>query len=310
MYICKECNYMTKIKCNFDKHLKTKKHMNNISNSATQNNQFKQTYTFEPKIAQFDTNLAQNCPISAQNSPKLPNLAQSAQFFSEQEKNYNFIENETKFVCDYCDRGFKRVYHLKRHQKICKNKSQDLIYKKLYEDALNEKAKSEENKDKIISQLTEQLERVIDKVGNTHITQNNIILNCYGNENTDYITDKFKLDLVKLPYTMIPKLIKEVHFSQNCPANNNIYIPNKKEPYVKVYANNKWILKDRTKTINELIDKNYNMLDVYYQEKGVNHMEEDQKNRYLEFQVQKENNNDDLIKDVKKNVEIILMNKN
>ena len=31
-YICKSCNYTTKIKCNYDKHLLTNKHINNINN--------------------------------------------------------------------------------------------------------------------------------------------------------------------------------------------------------------------------------------------------------------------------------------
>ena len=71
------------------------------------------------------------------------------------------------------------------------------------------KSKSEKNKDKIISQTYDQLERVIDKVGDTHITQNNIILNCYGNETVEHISDKQKLELLTLPYSMT-LLIKDV----------------------------------------------------------------------------------------------------
>ena len=318
MYICSDCDYVTNIKCNFSKHLKTKKHIKNLSNPLPNNDKPKTAYTFLPsKLPET----SQNCPIlpnSAQNCPFLPN---SALFCPQIPNSYTFsnlddnsfknnvdsINDEDNLSCEYCNRVFKRKYHLTRHYNTCKIKEK-FNYKKLYEEALNQKAKSEESKDKIISQLTDQLERVIEKVGDTHITQNTIILNCYGSENIEHITDKYKLELLKLPYSMIPKLIENVHFDPNYPENNNIYIPNKKEPYVKVFHDNKWVYKDRNKTINELIDKNYNRLDEYYQKKAIMHMGEEHINRYLEFQTNKESNNDDLIKDVKKNVEIILIN--
>ena len=320
MYVCSECNYVTSIKCNYSKHLKTKKHKKNTKEETPKNDNSEKTYTFLPNLPSDLPNSAQNCPIlpnSAQNSPFLPN---SAQFCPQMPNSYTFsdsddnslensikVHEDDKLRCEYCNREFKRKYHLTRHYNTCKIKEK-INYKKLYEEALNQKAKSEESKDKIISQLTDQLERVIEKVGNTHITQNNIILNCYGSENIEHITDNYKLELLKLPYSMIPKLIENVHFDPNYPENNNIYIPNKKEPYVKVFHDNKWIYKDRNKAINELIDKNYNRLDEYYQKKANKQMGEEHKNRYLEFQTKKELNNDDLIKDVKKNVEIILIN--
>ena len=97
----------------------------------------------------------------------------------------------------------------------------------------------------------DKLEHVGDTTNN--ITNNKIILNCYGNEDMSHITDAFKAGLLKVPYVMIPKMIEEVHF--NKPENKNIYVPNKKQPLIKVYADNKWIFKDKKSTINELINK-------------------------------------------------------
>jgi hypothetical protein len=314
MFKCKECNYVTKIKCNFNKHLKTAKHRNNVNNLTPNIDNIEQTYTFLPNLPNSLPNLPNslpNLPNSAQNCPILPNSAHYCPILPNNdtfsESHDNSLENI--LICEYCDKEFKRRYHLTRHYKTCKSKmNQELNYKKLYEEILNEKAKSEKSKDSIISQLTDQLGRVLDKVGDTHITQNNIILNCYGNETIEHISDKQKLELLTLPYSMIPKLIKDVHFDPRCPENNNIYIPNKKEPYVKIFSGDKWEYRDRNTAISELIDKNYNRLDEFYQKQANQYMAIDQKNRYLEFQTQKESNNDELIKDVKKNVEIILIN--
>ena len=62
--------------------------------------------------------------------------------------------------------------------------------------------------------LQKHIELLLTKVGNTtNITQNNIVLNGYGNEDLSHISDSFKSELLKIPYNMIPKLIHEVHFS-------------------------------------------------------------------------------------------------
>ena len=46
--------------------------------------------------------------------------------------------------------------------------------------------------------MRDQISLLIDKVGDiTNITQNNnIVLNCYGNENLSHITDNFKTELL------------------------------------------------------------------------------------------------------------------
>ena len=303
MFVCINCNYSTEIKCNYHKHLKTKKHLKNTKGLSSE--QLKSINNC-PKMPQNAPKLPQNAPKLPQNAPNCPKLPQNCPKLPQNAPN----SNKTNIMCEFCSKTYSKKSHLTRHLKTCKAKKSivDVDYKKLYEDMKSEKIKSEENKSQIISELTKQLERVIDKVGNTHITQNNIILTCYGKENLEHITDNYKIDLLKLPYSMIPRLIKDVHFNSEYPENNNIYIPNKKEPYVKVFSNNKWIYKDKNSTISELIDKNYHRLDEFYQLKGKNKLREDQQNRYLEFQTKKETNNDELIKDVKKNIEIILIN--
>ena len=153
-------------------------------------------------------------------------------------------------------------------------------------------------------ELYKHIDRLLEKVGDTNITQN-LVVNCYGKEDLSHINNTFKDALLKIPHEMIPKMIKEVHFSVKCPQNNNIYIPNKKEPYVKIFSDHKWVYKDRKATIKELIDKNYDRIDEYYQDNGDNILDESQHKRYLEFTLSEKETKDE----VEKKVDLLLLNK-
>jgi len=330
-YNCTVCVYATDIKCNFTKHMNTKKHKKNMEGqSHTKNvekNKIVTEYDFigikkeppktpndpkktpnDPKMTKNNAHLTPFDPEMTPNDPDLYNLPNCDN--NTFGTSYTFMENEkgnTKWVCQHCNKNYSKKCHLTRHHKTCKLKYIP-NYKALYEQTLNEKHKSEENKDKVILQLTEQLDKVLDRVGDTHITQNNIILNCYGSESLDHIPDKRKLELLKIPYAMIPKMIEEVHFNKNYPQNNNICIPNKKEPYVKVFSDDKWVYKDKNFAIKDLINKNYLRLEDFYNKRGMTELDNNQKSRYTEFQHKKEDENCTIVKEVKKNVELILLN--
>ena len=96
-------------------------------------------------------------------------------------------------------------------------------------------------------------------------------------------------------------MIEEVHFSEKCPANKNICLPNKKEPFVKIFTNDK-IYKDRKKTIKELIDRNYLRLNDFYDENNT-FLDENQNKRYIEFKTKKEETKI-IDEDVSKEIEI------
>ena len=165
--------------------------------------------------------------------------------------------------------------------------------------------------DKMNKQEKEELFKKIDKliecVGNTTNITNNIVLNCYGSEDLSHITDTFKTNLLKLPYQMIPKLIEEIHFNQQKPENKNIYLPNKKQPFIKIYRNCKWEYKDRKETIKDLINTNYHRLEDHYQCKGKTELNNCQNNRYIDF-VDKWGEHSELENEIEKKCEILILN--
>jgi len=209
------------------------------------------------------------------------------------------------YICELCNASFTRKNNLTRHIKsTCKGTKEDKeAYKELYE--IEKEKNSIIQKDK--EELFKKIDKLIECVGNTTNITNNIVLNCYGSEDLSHITDTFKTNLLKLPYQMIPKLIEEIHFNQQKPENKNIYLPNKKQPFIKIYRNCKWEYKDRKETIKDLINTNYNRLEDHYYCKGKTELNNSQNNRYIDF-VDKWGEHSELENEIEKKCEIIILN--
>jgi len=287
---CESCNYTTSIKCNFNKHLKTTKHLKTIQ-------KYKETETETEKSINFP-------PIS---SKTLQNPQKSLQ---NPQKSLQNPPISSKFECQYCNSLFSRKDNLIRHQNNrCKFKSSfelDQEYKELFENQKKENDMYKEETKNTINKLYDQIDKLIEKVGNTHITQNNIVLNSYGKEDLSHVTDGFKTSLLKIPYNMIPRLIEKIHFDMTKPENNNIIIPNKKEPYMKVFNIDKWVYKDRKETIKNLVNDKYSILEEHYEKTGCDILDNRQNHRYQEFQDKK---NDGMLEEqLTKDTDILILN--
>ena len=70
----------------------------------------------------------------------------------------------------------------------------------------------------------------------------------------NHITDSMKTQMLKIPFGMIPKMMKR-YFNNEKPENKNIVFTNKKDNKIKVYRN-KRIFKDKDDIINDLMDEN------------------------------------------------------
>jgi hypothetical protein len=203
-------------------------------------------------------------------------------------------------VCPGCSKYFSHRSSLSRHKTICGNiKTDDIV--------------------DILQKENEELRKKIEKLEKTnHITnnntnienQNNIInINCFGNENMDYITDKVVLHCISKVYGSIPLLIEKIHFDPEHPENHNIKIPNKKLPHANVMTEKRsWELVKLDDAIGTMIDNGYNLLDETFQEKGhilPNHQQKHFKN----FQAKYEDGDKNTIKDIKERVELLVLNK-
>ena len=100
---CKYCKFSTILKNNFNRHLKTKKHIKTINTYEATYSKYTDMNQNEPKMNQNEPKMNQNEPIMNQHPIK-------------------------KFICDHCKESFKTKPSMRRHQlHRCKNHNEASI---------------------------------------------------------------------------------------------------------------------------------------------------------------------------------------
>ena len=271
LYICKCCNFSTKIKSHYIRHKNTKKHQANI-NIINHESDFMVKSQKEPEKSQKEPKRAKKEPINSE------------------------------YICGFCSESFKTYANMRRHElHRCKNRYDNYGYKKLFYES--QKQMEKEKKD-----LKKQINLLLTKVGNTTINNTqNIQLNSYGKEDMNHITDTMKTQFLKMPYGMIPKMIEAVHFNNEKPENKNIVFTNKKDNRIKVYSGDKWIFKDKDDIIHDLIDGKYFILDNHYNSVFDN-FNISSKTSYEKFRTFFDEKDKELHDQLKRDCELVLLN--
>lgn len=281
-YQCKRCGHVCQQKGDIKKHFKRKKpcafKLNNI--------EFKQLY-----------------PDFIENADSFLYIEKSQDTNIDDEKFLKFgevLENDSNKTISYS---------------IFKELKQDMENReaKFKEEIKNQYEKREKMWEIEKMELKKEIEKLMEKVGDTHnyhqtFNQNNFILNNFGEENTKYLSKEYMLKLIKMPYGSIPKLIKDIHFHPKHPENHNLKITNKKLPYIQLYKNSKWTIHDKKEVINNIIDDSFNLIDEHYHESDKETFLKNKKQKYEIFQKQMSNNDKNVKKKINKEVEIMILN--
>jgi hypothetical protein len=255
----------------------------------------------DPKMNQNEPIMNQNEPIMNQNEPIM-----------NQNEPAIFVENELK--CQYCNKLFNTVPSKRRHEIHRCKENPNIIVK-------NGEKINLTDKKKLVSLINALFDKhagdTITNANNTNShnninnsTNNTIILNNYGQEDTSHITDNMKMNLLKLPFDSIQKMIEQVHFNNKKPENRNIEIPNKKESIIKIYKNDNWSYRDKKEIIDDLIHMNYDRLDEYYEGGAKEKMSKMHNNRYKRYQYLFDNSDKKLINGIKRDVELLILSDN
>ena len=278
IYTCDICIFSTHRFSDYNRHLKTKKHRLN-----------------ENPIQQNENTYDKNIQKHPQNIHKHPQ---------------NIHTHPDIYTCDYCQESFTNFSNKRRHElHRCKENtsvSNSIITKQEIQIKKLEKAMEKQKKE-----LMKQIEILLTKVGNTTINNtqtNNIQLNNYGSEDLSHISYSDKTQMLKIPYVMIQRMIEKVHFNDLKPENQNLMIVNKKDKYIKIYENGKWIYKDKKTTMEDLIDGKYFILDEHFNEITSDELSEIQKDRYEGFQTKYDNKENGLHKELLEKTELTLLN--
>lgn len=225
------------------------------------------------------------------------------------------------FKCT-CGKSFLHRSGLSVHKKKCGNNNVRDCRSKVSKSYMEEKIrelKEEFNKER--QTMMEAFERVLEKhamsttnnietnvenqTNNNNITIN---INAFGKENLDYVTDNMIIRCIDRVYNSIPCLIEKIHFDPKHPENHNIRITNKKLPYASIMGDDqKWVYVDRTKAIQSMVEKSYDMLSDTYQE-NKEKISTIKREQFDIFQDKMQEHNKDVMRKLKTDVEVMILN--
>ena len=226
---------------------------------------------------------------------------------TKKHKNRVSTENKVLHVCSICQKNFLHASSLCRHRAKCKETDAKVD---LLETEIKELRKE-------VELLKNKQPNTTINNGNTNIenqqianqnNNNNIIINCFGNENMDYITDKVIFHCMNKIYGSIPLLIEKIHFDPDHPENHNVKIPNKKLPHAKIMNHKRqWQIVNKKDVIDSMIDNGYNLLDEKFQENS-HELADNKQHHFRNFQAKYEDGDKETIKDIKDRVEMLVIN--
>lgn len=184
------------------------------------------------------------------------------------------------YACENCGKIYKTSSGKSKHKKTCLKDSKEkdkIIQEKddLLKEALakiNEEQQSREKLEEMVKELLLQKQCV------QNITNNNyIIINSFGEENTDYLRqdESFVKKCIECPMQSIQKYLDAVHFNKEHPENNNIKLTNLQSPFMDYFKNGNWskieqrvlipnIIHKSVKVIHSLIEDNDDKAEKWY----------------------------------------------
>ena len=197
------------------------------------------------------------------------------------EENVN-IDNKKKFFCLKCNKEYLHLKYLKKHEEKCigidiltcpkcmksfANKSGKSRHIKMN----NCKAKSiiharvpniqnietQNNDNRIINNINND-----NRIINDNRVINNYIINNYGEERLDYLTNDVMYDIIKKCDNSISLYIENKHFNKDFPENHNIKYDAKTKK-CKVKENNRWKNMDISLVSSKLLSDNSDKLLSY-----------------------------------------------
>ena len=190
-------------------------------------------------------------------------------------------ERDSIYLCSYCDAQFTRKYNCTRHQNKCRRRVEGDKEDKIIElqDKIDKLGKLLESKTVGSgANIIGNNNTVIDK------QQNNIIINNYKSENTEYITNRVLQKILMMgPVLAVPRLMRYLHFNKKHPENHNLAITNIQSKFAHVRNNNMWQVRLLNELLEELVSSKFNMLDEYFEMGGRDKISKLKANSYEKY---------------------------
>ena len=320
-YKCKRCGYSCNNKSYIKKHLLRKKHCKPILEDIEirqlyddiygKGEYIKLTQAAENKknvkYAQIRSNTLKYAENKKYSEKIEKNTLKYAENKTKEENNVSIKLNNKEHLCKICGKIFKEKRYLVQHinRGSCKKIELDKYNQNEF---IDNNDTIRDNKDIIIAsqqilieELKKQVEVLLKEKGNTYTYTQNIIIQPFGQENTNYIKAEYINNLIdKSPVKCIPKLLQELHFNKEHQENCNVKIPNKKQSFAQIFDGTNWVYKDKRDTIDNMTNKAYKIINKHYDSGSNNYMD------LLKENI--DNNNKNVIKQISKDTEIMILN--
>jgi hypothetical protein len=262
MYYCNICNYNSNLKSNLNRHLKSNKHMKNVSKSSASIQEVSDRYPIgiqkvSDRYPKGIQKVSDRYPIGIQKvSDRYPVTEKSI--------------SSHPFVCNLCHRQFTKKNNLYRHQKYrCKKKdlsndSDNIIdLPQTNIENLNNTTNNNSNNTNNTNNTNTNTNQSYNNNSNNSIT-NILQINTFGNEDISFMTEEDKLAVLNSKRNAVPELIRIVNEQD---SNKNFYIKNHKEKVgVIVNENNKFKHMNSDMIVDKLVKNNTSRLNKIFSE--------------------------------------------
>jgi len=212
-------------------------------------------------------------------------------------KNRISKQNKPSFLCSICNKSFSHCSSLSRHKTNCKENP-----------TIEEPVITNPRMD--LAAEIQELHRILEEIQRSRIedimkNEKKVNVNCFGDENLDYITHNDIIDCMNNINVSILLLLEKIHFDPEHPENNNVRIPNKKLPYTKfVNSRSQWEYNYKNNTIHSMIENAYNILCDTFEEK-YREIDVNTQQNFRDFQERYRNKR--TIRDIKNRVELLIL---
>ena len=184
-----------------------------------------------------------------------------------------------EYICKQCKKSFDNKQNKYYHQKNC-----SIIIDNSNNNIACNLPVIKDNNITTINNTNSNNNKII----NTNSNNKTIIINNYGNDNLEYISEKFKDRLFKTlldeeEYNIpLPKLIENIKFNPNHKENHNVKIKSDRSKIGFYYDQNKWKAMNKNELLDDLCNYSLKILSKYFEEKK-DSLSEDMVSQYKEF---------------------------
>ena len=262
---CSRCGYGSQRKSDFFRHLRRKYPCSPKLQDIPVEDVFRKhfNYKFQVESTAWTKFLQKMTPNDSDRLILTPNDSDFAQPLKR--------VNKKNYICEGCKAFFSKNSNLCRHEKKCsKKKCLDKL------EDLDQQVALKEHEMRLVKVQNKSLINIGTQnntnTTNSNNTTNNITVNILPYEQTDvsHLTDRDYQIAFNRASMCVPQILEKVHFDPKQPQNHNVYISSMNNKYIKLHNGERWNLRDREETIEDLFaDAEYmleNKLETWQEE--------------------------------------------